>query len=138
MIARDISEEKRIKHELIKAKEEAEAANKTKSAFLANMSHELRTPMNAIIGIPGMLLKYNTDNLTEKQREGCRIIRESGQKLLTLINNILDLSKIEAGAINVNLGEFSILDLIDDLKIFVKSLIESKNFKKNRVYHKKT
>ena len=126
MIARDISEEKRIKHELIKAKEEAEAANKTKSAFLANMSHELRTPMNAIIGIPGMLLKYNTDNLTEKQREGCRIIRESGQKLLTLINNILDLSKIEAGAINVNLGEFSILDLIDDLEIFVKSLIESK------------
>lgn len=95
--------------ELAEARDLALAANRAKSTFLANMSHELRTPLNGILGYAQILGRDKT--LTEKQREGVKIIQRSGDYLLTLINDILDLSKIEAGrvelyAVDFHFGEF--------------------------------
>jgi len=118
-ITRDISERKRNEAALQQAKEAAEAANVAKSRFLATMSHEIRTPMNGILGMAQMLLM---PNLSEQERqEYARIVLTSGQSLLTLLNDILDLSKIEADRIELKASAFEPEQLLaENAALFVE------------------
>jgi signal transduction histidine kinase/CheY-like chemotaxis protein len=98
---------------LVKAKDAAESETKAQSAFIANMSHELRSPLNAIIGFSQIMLR--TKNLPAEQYENAGIIHRSGDYLLTLINNVLDFSKIKAGKITLNPKNIDFYQLLDDL-----------------------
>ncbi len=110
--------------EIFEEKVRSEIASKTKSEFLANMSHELRTPLNSIIGFTELLLQ---ENLSPEQKEILSNIRQSSYSLLELINDILDLNKIEAGKLELNPVPVSVSNLLDEIKNLFKERFDSKN-----------
>src|SRR5213078_1218735 len=97
-----------------------------KSEFLANMSHELRTPLNSLLILAEMLSDNNDGNLTEKQREFAQTIHASGSDLLSLINDILDMAKIESGTMTIDVGAVSYLELRDYVERTFRPVAETK------------
>lgn len=120
----DITERKQTEIELIQAKEKAEESDRLKSAFLANMSHEIRTPMNGILGFAEVLQKF--DLSADQQKEYLKIIEQSGNRMLTIINDIIDISKIEAGLIEISTEEVNINQQLDDLVRFFHPEVQAK------------
>ena len=122
-VARDISELKKNAEDLIVAKEQAEHSLKVKERFLANMSHEIRTPMNGIIGMIDVL---NETPLESKQKEYVETIKKSSETLLTILNDILDLSKIEAGKMELHLAPFILTEMLDRLVTLFRQRAQEK------------
>jgi signal transduction histidine kinase/ActR/RegA family two-component response regulator len=123
----DISEIKQTELELLKAKEKAEESDRLKSAFLANMSHEIRTPMNGILGFANLLKKPNLTG--QQQNKYIGIIEKSGARMLNIINDIVDISKIEAGLMNLDIKESNINEQIEYIYTFFKPEVKAKGIK---------
>ncbi len=124
VLLRDVTEQKLMEIELLKAKEKAEEYDKLKTAFLANMSHEIRTPMNGILGFAELL--KNPTLTGEKQKEYIRVIEKSGARMLNIINDIVNVSKIESGHIEVNISETNANVQLEDAYVFFKPEVEQK------------
>ncbi|MEG3894254.1 MULTISPECIES: PAS domain S-box protein [unclassified Microcoleus] len=113
--------------ELLKSKENAEVANRAKSQFLASMSHELRTPLNAILGFSQVMARNSS--ITEEQKEYIEIINRSGEHLLELINDVLSMSKIEAGQITINESRFNLYNFLNSLREMLQLKANSKGLR---------
>lgn len=123
---RDISERKRFERALQEQNAELEKANLAKDRFLAGMSHELRTPLNAIIGFTGTLLMRLPGPLTDEQEKQLRIVQSSARHLLSLINDMLDLAKIESGKIELHLEPVTVQEVIEEVATALRSFAEEK------------
>ena len=126
-IKEDITEFKRNQLALQLAKEEAESANRMKSAFVAHMSHEIRTPMNAILGFTEILLR--DEALTGSQRQHLETIGRSSEHLLELINDVLEMSKIESGRSSLNQAEFYVRQVLDDVAGMFRAKSDEKSIR---------
>lgn len=126
-IARDISRQKAEQESLIEAKQEAERANHAKSEFLSAMSHELRTPLNGILGFAQLLLSNQDQPLSAEQNQNIHQIIHSGEHLLTLINDVLELSKIESGHIQTSSDHVQIVTVIEDCLPMLQTLADQHN-----------
>jgi PAS domain S-box-containing protein len=125
-VVRDITERKRMEARLLQARDEAEEANRTKSRFLANMSHELRTPLNSVIGFANILLKNKPGNLNPSDLNYLERIQANGKHLLILINEILDLSKIEAHKVELQMSPVALDRLVRDTLAQEEALVRDK------------
>ncbi|MCU4175980.1 ATP-binding protein [Carboxylicivirga sp. N1Y90] len=123
----DITQLKETEFELIKAKEKAEESDRLKSSFLANMSHEIRTPMNGILGFSELLKDPGLNN--EEKEQYIDVIEKSGARMLNIINDIIDISKIESGQMIVNKTDLNINILLDDLNSFFNEEASRKKIK---------
>jgi PAS domain S-box-containing protein len=128
-IARDISRKKAEQHALVEAKQEAERANNAKSEFLSAMSHELRTPLNGILGFAQLLLSDKQEPLSARQEKNIKQIMHSGEHLLTLINDVLELSKIESGNIRTSSDHVQINTVIEDCLPLLQTLADQHQVK---------
>ena len=124
---RDITRYKKAEQHLVRSKERAETADRHKSSFLSTMSHEIRAPLNSIIGFSGILLQEIPGTLNAEQKKQLGMIQTSGRHLLSLINDLLDLSKIEAGQLNINPEHFNLLEVIEDVMQLEWPLANGKN-----------
>jgi PAS domain S-box-containing protein len=125
--ARDVSEKQKLISDLTIAKDQAQESDRLKSAFLANMSHEIRTPMNGILGFSGLLKE--PDLTGEQQQEYIAIIEKSGNRMLNIINDIIDIAKIEAGLMKLDIKETNINEQIEYIYSFFKPEVEAKGMK---------
>ena len=127
---RDVTERKRFEQALQEKNVELEMASQAKDRFLASMSHELRTPLNAIIGFTGTLLMRLPGPLTADQDKQLQTVRTSARHLLSLINDLLDLAKIESGKVQVNLEPVACDSVIEEVLTALRPLAESKGLKR--------
>ena len=125
----DLTKIKATEDSLIQAKITAETANRAKSEFLATMSHELRTPLNSVIGFSDLMIAGNVGELSQMQKKFLGNISTSGKHLLALINNILDISKIEAGKMELNYETFDVKETFTEVKQLTSPLVEKKGLK---------
>jgi signal transduction histidine kinase len=126
-LEKDIAERKRVAGELVRAKERAEESDRLKSAFLANISHEIRTPINGIIGFTNLLEKPNMND--EKRAKYTAIIKKSGKRLLDSINDLINMSRIEAGLIDIVRKDEDLNEITDDLFQFFAQEAKEKGLK---------
>jgi signal transduction histidine kinase len=123
----DITPRKQAEESLYKANEQLKEADKLKSIFLSSMSHELRTPLNSIIGFTGILLQGLAGDLNEEQKKQLGIIKKSSQHLLSLINDILDISKIEAGKLELDCEHFDLKEVMEEIILTFDAIAKDKN-----------